>query len=130
MLTPEVVKTVAAYMLAELASQKLTVCVLPDGRGSSRGVRCVIVSNPDWYSRLCQQYVSKRRTRYTRPRTFIKRIRTLEALNTISTAGLNSRFVYHERLADAIAWFVETRGVPQPIEQQTNQPLGLNGEGF
>ena len=59
-MSDERIRELAGLMFEELSSTRLEVIVVPDGRENShRGVRCVVSSNPDWYSRLCDQYKKK-----------------------------------------------------------------------
>lgn len=105
------IRVIAGWMLEELRQLKQTVCIIPDGRPNSyRGLRCVVVPNPDWYSRLCQQYVNQRRNgKWKRPRTLIKRFNVIHHLERISSTGLDINIEYHRRLSDAIEWVAQAR---------------------
>ena len=110
MLSEPEIRRIAAIMLDELRQQKLTVAVIPDGRPNShRGIRVPVVSNPDWYSRLCQQYTSPRKNPRMRHRTIIKRGCTYRHLMLIAAGYVRREWIYHQRLLDAIEWLANTR---------------------
>lgn len=78
----------------ELDSQRLWVIKIPSREGEGY-VRVPLTQNPLWYQQLCSEY-EKKRKRYPKPRTYIKRINTLKALRRISFG--NFRGVYAERI--------------------------------
>lgn len=78
-------QALAAEFAEELRGRRLEVCKVP-GRDGEGFVRAVIVTNPEWYSWICEQHVRPRR-RYPRPRTVIRRAELLRILDRMA-AGL------------------------------------------
>lgn len=86
----------ARYMHDELDSRCLLVAVAKVNE-DGKGIRVCLDQNPDWYREFCASYMNRRRNRkWRRPRTFIKRIATLNALKRIAAGDLSG--VYAERL--------------------------------
>ncbi len=56
-------------------------------------IRGTIVTNPDWYQRFCAQHEYPRK-RYPKPRTKIKKFRTLSQLDRIAKGLPTSGFYY------------------------------------
>ena len=69
----------AAHMLDDLSHNRLCVIKI---RKDDTWVRLPIESNPDWYSKFCNEYMKKRK-RYRKLRTFIKRRHVISALYKI-----------------------------------------------
>jgi hypothetical protein len=84
----------AADMILELEGTRLQVAKIPSGDGY---IRVVLQENPRWYCKLCAEHLSVRR-RFPRPRPFIKRRDTLNALRRISEGHANPGGAYFERL--------------------------------
>jgi hypothetical protein len=82
-------QVIALQMLDDLESQQLEVVKVGT-------CRFAISSNPDWYSRLCESY-KRRRRRYPRPRTIIKRSRVIKVLSQVAN-GCVTAAIYYERL--------------------------------
>lgn len=98
------IQEAASEMLEELRALKLEVCKVATDTGY---VRCVVCLNPHWYSKLCQQWEQRRRNlKWRRPRTIIKRVDTLKALQRIAASGLDST-QYSQRLAPFIRRRIE-----------------------
>lgn len=87
------IRQAALLMRDELMSNRLHVVKIKTGDGY---IRVAIGQSPRWYSDLCREHERRRRKRYRRHRTIIKRCHTLRALERIS-AGRNGT-VYAERL--------------------------------
>jgi len=95
------IKAKAREMHDELESASFEVVLVParEQRHSNHYVRVCQSGNPKWYRDLCAAHTSCRgigRRRHKRPRTFIKKDTTLNALNNLSK-GL-AKGVYAERL--------------------------------
>lgn len=93
----------AQVMKWQLESERLVVGLAPskcpDGRRFGRMIRVVESRNPAWYRELCEEHSPSGRTRprsRSKPDTYIKRRRTLEALEEL--AGGECRTIYAERL--------------------------------
>lgn len=97
-ISSEHARLVAAQLHEELAGAKLTVMKWRSGDGWVRGP---IVTNPDWYQRLCSRHEYPRK-RYPKPRTKIKRWYVLEQLQRIAD-GLPCSGFYHDELQRIIA---------------------------
>lgn len=107
--TPEVAAA-ARQMLDELHNMKLTVAKIPGDPDLGRDVRCVICPNPEWYSRLCQQYLMPRpNRRWKRPRTIIRRVDVARTLKALSQ-GWRGSGTYFDRVLDAIDWWRQQAG--------------------
>jgi hypothetical protein len=105
-LLPEfVIQAVAAELADELRNSRLEVCKI---RSFDGWIRIPITSNPAWYSRLCANW-ERRRRRYPKPRTIIKRQQTIRSLDRISH-GMKCGRTYWERLLPIIAEEAEARG--------------------
>ena len=86
------------HMLDELQSMKLEVCKV---RTDSGYVRVPVCSNPDWYSRFCNQYM-KPRKRHPRPRTVIRRANMIRSMKlAIESRSLHDG-IYGNGIKDAI----------------------------
>lgn len=70
----------ACCMLDDLDRCKLHVIKI---RKDGGWVRLAIESNPDWYRNFCSEYM-KRRRKYPKIRTLIKRCHTINALRKIA----------------------------------------------
>lgn len=90
-------------MLDELDQLKLTVVKIGT-------LRIVIVPNPDWYSRLCQQFLMPRRNRrWRRPRTIIRRVDVRRTLLALSQ-GRRGAGTYFDRVLEAVDWWRQQTG--------------------
>jgi len=87
-------RDVYEWMLQTLLDGWLEVAKFPSSRGGYTRI-CISV-NAAWYQEFCQSYTRARRGRFRRPRTFIKRQCTIEALRRM--IGGNTSGVYAERL--------------------------------
>lgn len=118
----ETQRQLAALMVQELDQMKLQVCVIPDGRENShRKVRCVVVPNPDWYSRMCEHYLAPRSNpKWKRMRTNIKRFFVRKTLDRISR-GILQTGKYGDACLDALDWVMKTRGEVAPVSTHTHR---------
>lgn len=106
MVSPEI-KEAAEWMLYELESNRLEVCLIPcsgvhfDPRNMKK-VRVAISQNCKWYRDFCDSYTSGRKRPRNRSKhdTLIKRRSTIQGLNKIVSGRLGG--VYVERLTDFI----------------------------
>lgn len=100
--SPEIAEA-AGYMLQELDQLKLTVAKLGT-------LRIVVVPNPEWYSRLCQQWLLPRpNRRWRRPRTIIRRVDVRRTLLALSQ-GRRGVGEYFDRVLDAVDWWRRQTG--------------------
>lgn len=95
-------ETTIRWMLDDLLSNRLEVAKLPSSRGGY--TRVVVSHNCPWYQKLCENYCRKRRKRYRREFTIIKRCHTVAALKRM-LAGDRSG-VYAERILEVASWTV------------------------
>lgn len=102
---PERIREAARVMLDELESGWLEVCKIP-GRDGEGFVRCVITQNAEWYRRFCAEW-TRRRRRYPKERTIIKRCETVRALREMIGGRIGSEYArrlipHAERMADEL----------------------------
>lgn len=83
---PEPVRLMAREMADELESNRLEVVLLPHKRAMhpAQMVRATTSTNPEWYQKLCAQFVSSRKRGHRQNRTAIKRREALRALRRIA----------------------------------------------
>lgn len=86
----------AALMLDELRSNRLTVVKTPDYK--RKAVEC----NARWYSDFCKSYERLRRRRWRKARTIIKRCHTIATLEKIIRGTANPSSVYTQRIMDLL----------------------------
>lgn len=99
------VRAAAGLMLAELDGQKLEVMKLRTNDSRGGYVRAVICPNPEWYSRLCEQFLAARFSRrWRRPRTQIRRQDVRRTLASLSQ-GVRGSGVYFDRVLEILDWW-------------------------
>ena len=96
---------IAAELLQELRHSRLVVIKFRTAEGGYN--RASISQNPPWYQSLCSREMRGRR-RYPRPRTIIKRVDTIKALEKIAR-GRPVDGVYMERLIAVVDQEIEAR---------------------
>lgn len=90
------------YLLCELESNSLQVCLAPSKRGinESDQIRVALSRNANWYRAMCAKFQSGRKKSRTNFDTLIKRRETLKALNRLID-GRALGTVYEERILAA-----------------------------
>lgn len=113
---PAVIMAAAWYMLQEMIQNKLVVVLVPSPDPShERKQRQAVLSNPTWYSELCQEY-PREGCKKKKVRTIIKRRGTMTALERISERGFFST-TYELRLEPyVIKYAIDACAGSDPLE--------------
>lgn len=87
------------YLLAELESNSLQVCLAPSKRriNESDQIRVALSRNANWYRAMCAKFQSGRKKSRTNFDTLIKRRETLKALNRL-IEGRAKGTIYEARI--------------------------------
>jgi hypothetical protein len=101
---PGKLRKLALEMLDELRTNCLVVIKVPIENGYKR---IVCSQNAKWYREFCGDHISHQHGRFSRPRTFIKRIDTEKALLRIANGKTDT--IYAQRLIPYIHQFASDK---------------------